>query len=146
MPSKELLPFPTEYSFDSECKMTVLGTAVHTTMTELELRWDWSSNTMIGTAFSKQNVWSRAARRKKRREDNMDIDSGLANEIQGDGNRISYALVVRIKVLAHLHRRKVEIRWLQGTDIVLFESFCAMLKRKVLENAGVKGEKGSGKS
>lgn len=126
--------------------MTAIGAAIHTTMTELELRWDWSSNTMIGTAFSKQNIWSRAARRKKRREDNMEIDSEQANEIQGDGDTISYALVARVKVLAHLHRRRVEIRWLQGTDTVLFESFCAMLKRKVLENTGGKGQKESAKS
>ena len=143
MPSKELLPFPTDYSFDSEREMTALGTAVHTTMAALDLKWDWSSNTMIGTAFISKNVWSRAARRKKRNEDNMDIESELSEEVQGGGNTVSYALVVRIKVMAHLHRRKAEIRWLQGTDTVLFESFCAMLRRKVLEDVSGKGPKDS---
>lgn len=40
------------------------------------------------------------------------------------------ALGVRISFMSKGHG--VEIRWLQGLDGVLFESFCGMLKRKLV--------------
>ena len=38
---------------------------------------------------------------------------------------------VALKVKLQLTDHEVEIRWLEGGDSVLFESFCGMLKRVV---------------
>lgn len=106
-----------------------MGAAIDKTMAELDLKWEWSSDTLTGTAFIKQDVWSRSARRKKRKADAME---GV-QEATTPSEKNDFALVMRIKCLAHVHSRRVEVRLLKGTQTVLFESFCGMLKRKVLE-------------
>lgn len=116
-----------------------MGNAVDKTIAELDLKWEWSSDTLTGTAFVKQDVWSRSARRKKRKAEAME---GIQEAATPPG-KSEFALVLRVKCLAHVHSRRVEVRLLKGTDTVLFEGFCGMLKRKVLEKLDGKGQNGA---
>lgn len=154
--SKEFLPFPTELyiDFKPDTNLEDLGDAVNTIISALEdLKWEWNPSTLVGIAFIKRDVWSRSARRKKRKatEAGMDIDGhdtkriprGAENSNCSDergGEYDGFQLIVRISCLALVHSRVVELRWLKGTETVLFESFCGMVKRKVLEAVEGKGK------
>ncbi|RPA94509.1 hypothetical protein L873DRAFT_1830307 [Choiromyces venosus 120613-1] len=76
----------------------------------------------VGCGGVRGNVWSRAARRAKARR-------GL--EIEGMSNGIALGFRIGLKEKGDQSVR-VKIRWTRGTDSVLFESFCGMIKRKVL--------------
>lgn len=41
------------------------------------------------------------------------------------------ALGFKIQILDDDYGKSVNVRWLQGTDQVLFESFCGMMKRTI---------------
>jgi 23S rRNA (adenine1618-N6)-methyltransferase len=86
-----------------------------------------------GVALAKENVWSRAARRKKRlradrQSDEMDID-GAHGESDHSMDTDSEVAALALKI--SIHEEKVEVRWLKGIDSVMFESFCGMLKREL---------------
>ncbi|CAZ80176.1 unnamed protein product [Tuber melanosporum] len=75
----------------------------------------------VGWGTVKGNVWSRAARRAKAR--------GLEMEGVSKGIVLGFRVGVKEKEDQSV---KVRIRWTRGTDSVLFESFCGMIKRKIL--------------
>lgn len=78
------------------------------------------------------NVWSRQARRKKKQQQQ---DANLTElEIYEDEAALGFRVQLR-QSMSSVASGDVEvlIRWLKGSDAVLFESFCGMLKRKVEE-------------
>lgn len=92
--------------------------------------WDWDKSLSAGVGYTSDNVWSRQARRKMKLagQEGMKITTVPAE----------VALGVRVQLkLTHGHTPEAKgevqvlIRWIQGTDSVLFESFCGMLKRKM---------------
>ncbi|KAJ6107756.1 hypothetical protein N7523_009079 [Penicillium sp. IBT 18751x] len=129
---KHLLPFPSEYTFTLPPK-TSIDTASATLNGELDSLpwyWDWDKILSAGVGYTSENVWSRQARRKMKLsgQESMDITTVPAE----------VALGVRVQLtLGHENtpetqgKVQVLIRWIQGTDSVLFESFCGMLKRKL---------------
>ena len=83
-----------------------------------------------GVGFANGNVWSRAARRKQQQSlEGSTSEDDAMNEGDEDGGP---ALGFKIQ-LRKGNERSVEVmvRWLQGRDSVLFESFCGMLKRQL---------------
>jgi len=128
IPNKELLPFPTEYSIDiSKQDLDTVGSIVDDTMVQLGLKWSWDWATTSGTALAKENVWSRSARRKKRKRDVI-----ASPELEGDKDAPSDAVVLAVRI--SLRPQRVDVRWLKGSDSIMFESFCGMLKRRLLTN------------
>lgn len=110
------------------------GKKVDGTMKELNVRWKWRPLLDAGVMETKENVWSRAARRKKQfrsaktgsskpREDHSTADGGDGDERDEDDDPVGLAVKVTCK------EEEVEVRWLRGMDYLLFESFCGMLKR-----------------
>ncbi|CAK4031100.1 hypothetical protein DOTSEDRAFT_42114 [Lecanosticta acicola] len=87
------------------------------------LRWEWSGLREEGVMECKGNVWSRAARRKKK-------PIAGETEIDADGEEAEVALAVKIMCRKD---EEVEVRWLRGQEYVLFQSFCGMLKRTINE-------------
>lgn len=132
---KHLLPFPSEYDFEIPGRHT--GSLEHTIskigaefspLRNFHYTW-YTKQSCIG--YAREDVWSRKARRKFARE-------------QHDGEAISHdekaldvltaALGFRIDLsLQADHSVDVVVRWIKGSDQVLFESFCGMLKRKLTE-------------
>lgn len=115
---RNLLPFPPEYAFKilnqgvGNCSKILQSVLSH-----LELKWQFrpATSTVVGLAMS--NVWSRAARRKGNSQVSETSDEP--------------ALGFKIQFAARGADTKFVVRWLQGSDSVLFESFCGMLKRKL---------------
>ncbi|KAL7270778.1 hypothetical protein RUND412_006500 [Rhizina undulata] len=99
---------------------------VKTIIEELELvEWEWKD--CVGVGATKGNVWSRAARRAKARGGEvtgMEVDGEIA---------LRFRLVVKKGEDEKVD--DVTVRWLNGRDAVLFESFCGMLKRKLKEGS-----------
>lgn len=92
--------------------------------------WEWNKAVSAGVGFASENVWSRQARRKMKL-------AGQAGTGRLDAIPDEVALGVRaqLKLLQGKEPETKEvhvlIRWIQGTDSVLFESFCGMVKRKM---------------
>lgn len=99
---------------------------VNSTIEALDVQWKWKVAIWTGLGRARENVWSRAARRKRQREA---VDNDRAEDSSSTDVDEGVALAFKVTVEpAH-----VEVRWVQGRDNVLFESFCGMLKRTLRE-------------
>ncbi len=128
---KHLLPFPSEFRFKTTTlSLDLAAKHVDECMKSLEIQWQWKPAVMTGVGFAKQNVWSRAARRRRRSQDLQGKDA-VENEDDTDEAALGFKVQTKQrKTEAHV---EIVVRWLKGNDSVLFESFCGMLKRQ-LEN------------
>ncbi|OKL62360.1 hypothetical protein UA08_03054 [Talaromyces atroroseus] len=145
--SKNLLPFPSHYSFDVSIKPNdLLKQAIANINTDFSsLRhfcYSWiSKQSCIG--YAKEDVWSRKARRKFAREQGGKEQGQQSDKMQcsNDGKSkqmeemienaaLGFRIDLSLQADGSVH---VVIRWLKGLDQVLFESFCGMVKRKIME-------------
>ncbi|KAL1846392.1 hypothetical protein Plec18167_007926 [Paecilomyces lecythidis] len=126
---KHLLPFPSEFSFQvPEKSIDATAEKIDTEISSLPIQWHWRPVIAAGVGFAMENVWSRQARRKRRNQDSE------VNKDEIDEKKATFGFKVQVKQeRASANGVTVQIRWLKGTDTVLFESFCGMLKRKVEE-------------
>lgn len=127
-----MLPFPADFSFTLPPETNV-DTAISTLNAELRSLpwyWDWNKSLSAGVGFASENVWSRQARRKMKLAGQA--ETGHLDAIPQE---ISLGVRVQLKLLERKEPESKEVqvlvRWTQGTDSVLFESFCGMLKRKM---------------
>lgn len=128
---KHFLPFPSEFMFSpTDHSFDRVAQRIDESMKSLGIQWQWRPAVMTGVGFAKQNVWSRAARRRRRSQDPQN-----KNPIDDEEDPDEAALGFRIQAKQRKTVEHVEVivRWLKGNDTVLFESFCGMLKRQ-LEN------------
>ena len=87
-----------------------------------------------GVGFAKSNVWSRAARRKQQHSPTETTDKDHAmNEDEDGGPALGFKIQLRKETEGGI---QVMVRWLQGRDSVLFESFCGMLKGQLSASRG----------
>ncbi|KAL4951051.1 hypothetical protein BDW69DRAFT_186748 [Aspergillus filifer] len=123
---KHLLPFPSEYIFDlPNASIDAVGKSVDTEISSLHIHWTWHPNQASGVGFASENVWSRQYRRKIKM-------SGTEDRPNIDVDKAALGFKVQLKVDPVEDKDVIlNVRWLKGTDSVLFESFCGMLKRKL---------------
>jgi 23S rRNA (adenine1618-N6)-methyltransferase len=135
------------------------GHRVDSEISNLDLRWQWKSPLRTGLGIAQHgDCWSRKARRRqehqtkeKRREDDEHMGETDEEEDEEDEQEQDKELEFAFKVHVRHPLQKegdegmegteteegvaatvtVTVRWLQGQDHVLFESFCGWLKRKV---------------
>jgi 23S rRNA (adenine1618-N6)-methyltransferase len=122
---KHLLPFPSEFTFHVPLiPPDEMGKRLDITLKGLPLHWQWRPTQAVGVGFARENVWSRASRRK---------GQGQLGEMNGEDD-YEPAIVFKAKVKSSegAGGSEVQVRWMKGRDTVLFESFCGMLKRKVV--------------
>ena len=153
---KKTLPHPTELTaFEdtlSGCGGKALETAVCDAMGSLDLvSWRWDGPAWRGVGFAAGNVWSRAYRRRNKRPSRGDDPSSgdvkpcatlPTSETTTDLKNYSFGFAVSIHLdgdSAHgtTGRVKVAVRWLQGQDYALFESFTGMLRNVIIRRAHV---------
>lgn len=142
VPNKDALPFPTTFIVNLPGRSKdSLARHVNSLMNDLDLRWQWRASVSAGVGLIKENVWSRAARRKRRLQSSLASHGNDAMEID-DAHRRAKSHndetmdideeqedVISLAVKITAYENKVEVRWLKGYDSVLYESFCGMLKR-----------------
>lgn len=150
---KKFLPVSTEFEFDIQGIADEVSAKINEEVGKLDLKWRFQQSQRIGMLLSQAgDVWSRKARRKKqhlkvnvnpeKKEDEdedlemKDHDEADDGESQDeDEDEVEPGLVAKISVLEGAQKNvkeiKVQIRWLQGGEAVVFESFCGWLKRKL---------------
>lgn len=119
-----VLPPPTAQTIKVAGKDTRwCGKKVDEIMRGLDLlRWEWRPLHDMWIMECSGNVWSRAARRKKK--------FNSEGKVEKDDGEAAVALAVKVAC----KNEEVEVRWMRGQEYVLFEGFCGMLKRSL--NAG----------
>ncbi|KAF2199180.1 hypothetical protein GQ43DRAFT_399306 [Delitschia confertaspora ATCC 74209] len=140
---KTPLPFPTEYEIllKEEQEPRNVGQAINTLLSSLDITWHYDADKQTGIGFAPKNVWGRHYRREKQRKEkekvnategvkNMDVD--VKEQDRKSGEKISkdeekVGLVFKVRI----SKSEVLVRWLRGTDTVLWESFCGLLDRSV---------------
>ncbi|OLL25322.1 putative methyltransferase-like protein [Neolecta irregularis DAH-3] len=117
-----LLPPSTEFKISCPkgfTKQTWINT-INLIIRRNQLQWTWSSHHLEGCAEIFGNTWSRAARRSASRG----VSVTAAKEP-----------VMRVKIKIQFNilddTSTIFTKWLQGTEPLLFQSFCGMLKRAI---------------
>ena len=104
----------------------------------MDLKFQYRPALATGLGFAKGNVWSRAARRKQAQKSSASTANlehehkhESDDEIDDDEPALGFKIHLRSGDTGSV---EVIIRWIQGKDSVLFESFCAMLKRQLTKS------------
>ena len=134
---KRLLPFPSEFEIGVEgIGVEEVGRRVNEAVGVLDLRWQWRQRLNVGMGVARRDVWSRKARRRRKAKEeggssNTNGDDGESEDEDDDQDEAEPALIFRISVRANGTDGStvVSVRWMQGQDHVLFESFCGWLQR-----------------
>lgn len=100
------------------------------TLEALDLKWSWQSEKWTGHGIASQNVWSRSARRKRKRVE-MEQADGQETKPQFETLKADDPVEIALRFDIDVREGDMEVRWLQGKDNILFESFCGMLKRSM---------------
>ncbi len=130
---KNVLPFPTELKVHiANGDETLRIEQLNKTMDTLDVKWIWNTKDRIGLCFAKENVWSRSARRLGKRRSIPEKQIVVMNMDEDNADDEVVALGVKINLI--VSERELIVRWLQGTDSVLLESFCGMLNRQLNRN------------
>jgi hypothetical protein len=105
----------------------------------LPLRWYWDDAKAIGTGFAPEDVWSRKARQRRAKHELETKGTGIKTtrreELSGESNlkvmtaedEAFAAIGFRVTVV----KDSVELRWLKGFDLTLWESLCGNVTRLV---------------
>jgi 23S rRNA (adenine1618-N6)-methyltransferase len=100
------------------------------TLDALDLKWSWQSEKWTGHGIASQNVWSRSARRKRKRVD-MEQEDNQEAKPNSETTKAEDHVEVSLRFKIDVREGDMEVCWLQGKDSILFESFCGMLKRSM---------------
>ena len=106
--------------------------SISETLIPLGVKFRYRPILATGLGFANGNVWSRAARRRKQQ-----LGRGSTDDAASDNESDDDEPVLGFKVqLVSSEKGSVEVlvRWIQGRDSVLFESFCGMLKRQLTKS------------
>lgn len=135
---KKLLPFPNEFEiYPHGLGADEIGPKLDVHLASLDLQWQWKAHLKVGLGMTKGDVWSRRARRRREKE-NRGEEHEEDHRGQNDSDEEpDPALVFKISLVSTgpPGNVKIVVRWVQGEDSVLFESFCGWLKRKLDENS-----------
>ncbi|KAK2015925.1 hypothetical protein LZ32DRAFT_525717 [Colletotrichum eremochloae] len=116
----EVVRFPLEFGAGK------LGDKIQELMSSLELiSCQWNREKLVGIGRARENVWSRAWRRKKMREER----EGKPADVMTDSEVCAFGFEVALRV----GRESISVlcRWREGHDHAMFESFCGFLKTRM---------------
>lgn len=149
---KHLLSFPVEHNFTIPASsLEAASNHLNSTLNAFDLQWQYRPSQAIGIGFANQNGWSRAARRQKtHRNTNAGTDTDATHyndrkntdEEEGDEGKNEHekaqmpklGFKIKLTQIPDVNGIHVQIRWITGTDTVLFESFCGMLRSHMMSS------------
>lgn len=105
------------------------GKRVNEVMQGLEVKWQWRALLDAGVVESIGNVWSRAARRKRKIGSSDNDATKMATDEKERDSEEEHLVALAVKISCK--DQQIEVRWLRGHEWALFESFCGMLKRSL---------------
>ena len=131
---KHLLPFPYDFliHLSPTASIDTVCTTLNTELSSLPWFWIWDQSLSAGIGYAPSKVWSRQARRKAK----LSGHEGSSGRLPSRPAQV--LLGVRIQVTMSNNRGstsvptvQVKISWIQGSDSVMFESFCGMVGSKL---------------
>ncbi|KAI0466026.1 hypothetical protein F4859DRAFT_340840 [Xylaria cf. heliscus] len=98
--------------------------------------WSWDERRLRGVGFSQGNVWSRAYRRKRDGEDAVTKPEASVPSPAVSDYAFGFSLsILPESVDTPSSGPAVLLRWLQGNDEFLFESFAGVIRRCLRKDA-----------
>jgi len=101
--------------------------------------WEWDVQRLSGVGRARENVWGRAWRRKKIREEqgkptvakaeSKKEEDGDDDDEDEDDEHCAFGFMVSVSV--GLAETKAVCRWVEGHDESIFQSFCGFLKARL---------------
>lgn len=91
------------------------------------LSWEWNREKLSGIGRARENVWSRAWRRKRKREE----EDGATAAAHDTGGEEHCALGFSVSVSVQKTGAAVSCMWREGHDESIFTSFCGFLKTRL---------------
>ncbi|KAM0326720.1 hypothetical protein ACHAQA_006593 [Verticillium albo-atrum] len=111
-------------SLPLDAGVAAVGDRIDSLMCSLELiSWAWDKHKLRGTGRARENVWGRAWRRRKAREQ----QEGHFQQINDDEKGVC-AFGFEIDVDIRRAGMVVSVQWREGLDLSIFESFRGFLK------------------
>ncbi|PSS05184.1 hypothetical protein BD289DRAFT_358234 [Coniella lustricola] len=90
------------------------------------ISWEWDAELLRGTGRARENVWSRAWRRKRKREE-LAGDSAVSDKVERSEICVfGFSLAISVKMTEAV----VECRWREGHDEAIYTSFCGFIKTR----------------
>ncbi|KIH92663.1 23S rRNA (adenine1618-N6)-methyltransferase [Sporothrix brasiliensis 5110] len=133
----DVLSVPRGNQATSATNTVSLSTAIDALMQSLALAaWDWDKEALLGVGRARENVWGRAWRRKKQREERAAAEGGPPQPTEdpatlplGRDEDPAFGFVVTVRV--GVTETIVHCRWLEGHNEAMYQSFCGFLKDKL---------------
>jgi len=91
------------------------------------ISWEWDRELLQGIGRARENVWSRAWRRKRKREEMEDETTGSAKSNDSEVCVFGFSVSVDVKKTD----AALTCRWREGHSEPLFTSFCGFLKTRL---------------
>jgi len=112
-------------------------TRINEVVGSLELMsWVWETQALRGIGRARENVWGRSWRRRKQREmagvGTDAVQPAARDAAASEECKLGFSVFVQVGTAG----TSVTARWLEGHDMVLFESFGAFLKVKLKDLSG----------
>ena len=98
-------------------------------MLSFDVKFQYRPILATGLGFANGNVWSRAARRRKQQV-RHEPTNNVTSDNESDDSEPAFGFKVQLNS-GEGDSVDLLVRWIQGRDSVLFESFCGMLKRQL---------------
>lgn len=90
------------------------------------ISWEWDKERLRGIGRARENVWSRAWRRKKKREEAEGVSA------PGDNSKSETCVFgFCISILVQKTDAVVKCHWREGHDEAIFTSFCGFVKTRL---------------
>lgn len=90
------------------------------------ISWEWNKELLHGIGRARENVWSRAWRRKKQREQ---ADGKTPGPMATDQETCVFGFSVCVR--ARKDDAAIECRWREGHEEAIFMSFCGFVKTRL---------------
>lgn len=91
------------------------------------ISWEWNKELLRGTGRARENVWSRAWRRKRKREE-TEGGSSVATKMENSEVCVfGFSVSINVKKTGAI----VECRWREGHDESIYTSFCGFVKTRL---------------
>ncbi|POS69274.1 hypothetical protein DHEL01_v212331 [Diaporthe helianthi] len=91
------------------------------------LFWEWDREKLSGIGRARENVWSRAWRRKRKREEEQKATTAAKDTAGEEQCALGFSVSVRFQETTGA----VICRWLEGHNDSLFISFCGFIKTRL---------------
>lgn len=130
-PWRKILPLPVEAEIMTFRVIDGVGDqadALSELIGALDLiSWEWDKKLLHGIGRARENVWSRAWRRKRKREE---MEGETAGGAKANGSEVcvfGFSASLSVKKTD----ATVQCRWREGHDEAIFTSFCGFLKTRL---------------